>query len=222
MLIPLPAFIIALASRPIVLPVTCHNVRLKLIPVVIGKANFVVCVLRPDATPLDASLHQLYVGKPKAFIGQPPVSRLQIFSARVMRLTASLARTSIGSVLLQKGILDCGEPGTMQGLYSSLAHAAPGGLLQKVVLQHGGGGGGGFGVGTGAPEQVKENTSRASLPPHFSLGLLEQVMVQPFEALAPALTAAPHMHCVANSTPANGIFLSEQSCAQYSRVMPPS
>ena len=149
------------------------------------------------------------------------MSRLAIFSASVMRLTASFARTSIGSVLLQNGMDDCGEPGTTQGLYSSDAHAAPGGLLQYVVLQHGGGGGGGLGRGTGAPEQAKENTSRASFPPQVSLALLLHAMVQPVDLVAPALTAVPHIHCVANSTPASGIFLSAQSCAQYSRVIPP-
>ena len=61
---PLPAFIMARASRPICRPVSCQSVRLKDMPVVMGNANFVVCVFRPLATPVLASDHQLYAGRP--------------------------------------------------------------------------------------------------------------------------------------------------------------
>ena len=59
----MPAFIIALASLPICRPVSCQSDRLKLIPVVIGNANLVVCVFRPDATPVEASDHLSAVRK---------------------------------------------------------------------------------------------------------------------------------------------------------------
>lgn len=97
---PLPAFIIARPSRPICAPVTCQRVRLKLMPVVIGKANLVVCVLLwwiSFATPVEASDHQLYAGVSSPLMAAPLVSRLAIFSCSVMRPTASFTLASRGS-----------------------------------------------------------------------------------------------------------------------------
>ena len=93
-------------------------------------------------------------------MGHPPVSRLQIFSASVIRETASAALSSSATVMLQKGMVLCGEPITMHGLYSSDGHSEPGGLLNGAEHGFGGGGGGGGcgGVGTGFPLQVNENT----------------------------------------------------------------
>ena len=135
----LPMFIRARASLPIVLPVTFHSERLKLMAVVIGKANFVVSVHLSVATPVEASDHHLYVGRLRALIGQPSVPRLQIFSANVMRDTASAARSWSGTVTLQNGMVLCGDPGTMQGLYKSDGQAEPGGLLNGAVHGFGGG-----------------------------------------------------------------------------------
>ncbi len=54
-----PAFISARASCPICRPVSCQSVRLKDMPVVMGKGNLVVWW--PLLTPLEASSHQLYL-----------------------------------------------------------------------------------------------------------------------------------------------------------------
>ena len=57
----MPAFMAARASRPIWRPTSFQRVRLKLMPVVMGKGNLVVSVFLADATPEEASDHQLYL-----------------------------------------------------------------------------------------------------------------------------------------------------------------
>ena len=93
---------------------------------------FLTCVSRPEATPVEASLHQLYPWRPRDGMGAPPVSRLGIFSARDMRETASATRSSMGSEALQKAMEACG--------------AARHGLTISA------GRGFGAGAGSGAPE----------------------------------------------------------------------
>lgn len=101
---PSPPFISALASAPMCDPVAFHSVRLNDIPVVIGYANFVVCVrlfalLVPDV----ASLHHPYDGKPNAAIGGLFVPSIPIFSCVVIRESASFTRASSPRVESQKG-----------------------------------------------------------------------------------------------------------------------
>ena len=88
----------ARASTPIWRPVSCHSVRLKLMPVVIGKANLVVSVLLPEATPVEASLHQSYFGRFSEGMVFALMLSCPIFSGSDMREMASATRLSIGSV----------------------------------------------------------------------------------------------------------------------------
>mmetsp|Transcript_27304 Transcript_27304/g.71570 ORF Transcript_27304/g.71570 Transcript_27304/m.71570 type:complete len:240 (-) Transcript_27304:217-936(-) len=186
---PVPTFIMARASRPIWAPVTCHSVRLNDMPVVIGNANLVVCVPCPRrlislATPVEASLHQLYAGTPRPLMAAPPVPRLPIFSARVIRLTASAARASTPRVGLQNGMDANGSDLLRHGLNSS-AHPS------SLKWAHGGGGLGVAGRGSGVPLHLYVKTSMANEPPHFSDDLPLHAIVHPLEGVGLKLSLLP-------------------------------
>ena len=151
-------------------PVSFHMLRLKDIPVVMGKANFVVFWLRSVDTPEDASLHQLYAGSDSDGIGCVSVCMALIFSATLMREIMSSTRAPMASVWSHHGLSAWPDVGSMHGLTSS---------------------GGGTGGGTGAPEHCTPYTSSAQYPPHVSFCRPLHAVVHPVEAAGWPFSLSP-------------------------------